>query len=324
MFLLQNDIFFWDLCILLLIVLSVCGAITCSIWLKRHPHKIFQKIFVSFLYAFSLFCLLLLIYGSFIEPQLIVVTKKTITHPLASPMKIVVISDLHVGAYKGEAYVKRVVNRINNLLPDIVLIPGDFTLSTESDLSDLDPLQNIHTTMGTYAVLGNHDMGEYALPSGQRFRGEDSGNEITAKLQALGVTVLRNTAKEIPLSTGKIAIAGIDDIWSDKSNISNTLYDIDPSAYIVLLAHNPSIIDDPKSRVAHLIVSGHTHGGQIRIPWMGPIAPLPTTLGQEFDQGIFDIDDDTQLAITRGIGESSARARLFAIPEILLLNITGT
>ena len=321
MFLLQNDIFFWDLCILLLMTLLLCGAIVCALWLKKHPRKPFQRMFIYPLYALSLFCFLLVLYGSFIEPQLMIVTKKTITHRLASPMKVVVISDLHVGAYKGEAYLQRVVNRINNLLPDIVLIPGDFILSKESNLSELTPLQDIHAPMGTYAVLGNHDMGEYAMLNGGRYSGDNPGDKITTKLSDLGITVLRNTAKEIQLSTGKIAVAGIDDVWSKTSSITDALNDIDPSAYTILLAHNPSIIDDPKSHDAHLIISGHTHGGQIRLPGIGSISPLPTSLGKAYDQGIFDIDSDTQLAITRGIGESSARARLFAIPEVLLLTI---
>ena len=210
MFLLQSDIFFWDLCILLLITFFLCGAGACALWMKKHSHRPFQKILVSALYAFSLFFLLVIVYGSFIEPQLVTVTKKTITNPLASPMKIVVISDLHVGAYKGKTYLNRVVDRINSLLPDMVLIPGDFLLSSESDLSDLDPLRDIHAPMGTYAVLGNHDMGEYAMLRGQRYSGEDTGDEIAEKLHDLGVTVLRNTAEGIHLSTGEVAVAGIE------------------------------------------------------------------------------------------------------------------
>ena len=83
-------------------------------------------------------------------------------------------------------------------------------------------------------------------------------------------------------------------------------------APIIMLAHDPSVILENHARYPHLIVSGHTHGGQIRLPFIGPIGRLPTQLGRKYDQGLFAVDKDTTLAITRGVGESGARARLFA------------
>lgn len=321
MFLLQSDIFLWDLSILLLMSFTFVGSMTCFLLTKRGQHKSYQKILIRSTGIISLCAFALIVYGSFIEPQLIVVTEKTISHPLASPLKIAVISDIHVGQYKGEAFVKRAVDRINTLLPDIVVLPGDFILHNSSNLGDLGPLRDIRTTMGAFAVLGNHDVGEYETLLGERYKGTDSGEKIDAALRDLGITVLRNESENLTIPGGKLAIAGIDDIWTDHADITSALQNIDPHAYTILLSHNPSVIDDPASLSAHLIISGHTHGGQIRIPGFGPISHLPTSLGQQYDQGLFEVDDDTTLAITRGIGESSARTRLFAMPEILLLRL---
>jgi len=321
MFLLQSDIFLWDLTIVLLMVFFLCGGMTSVIWVKRHRHKGFQKLCVGFFGLLGFLGFLLVTYGSFIEPQIIVVTEKTISHPLSTPLKIAVMSDIHVGEYKGAAFVKRAVDRINTLLPDIVVLPGDFIVNHSSNLGDLGPLRDIRTTMGTYAVLGNHDVGEYETLLGKRFRGEDRSKRIDTALRELGITVLRNESEKLTVPGGKVAIAGIDDIWTGHGDLTSALQDIDPHTYTILLSHNPSVIDDPLSLRAHLIISGHTHGGQIRIPGLGPISHLPTSLGQQYDQGLFEVDDDTTLAITRGIGESSARTRLFAIPEILLLRL---
>lgn len=321
MFLLRSDIFFWDLAILLAQAFSLCGGVVCVIWIRRHAKKPLRNILVGMLGFISFLGCGLVTYGSFIEPQLITVTEKTIHHPLGASLKIAVISDMHVGPYKGKQFIERVVRRTNALLPDIVLLPGDFIFTHNADLSDLEPLQDLRTTVGVYAVLGNHDVGQYATISGKRYTGVDRGDRIAATLESLGITVLRNASETITLSDGRVHIAGVDDIWTGHDDTTAALGEVDPSAYSILLSHNPSIIDDSQSLQANLIVSGHTHGGQIRLPFIGPITTLPTSLGSQYDQGIFDIDDDTTLAITRGVGESSARSRLFAIPEILLLKL---
>ncbi len=321
MFLLHSDIFFWDFLILLLLVFSLCGAICCAIWIKRHPQYTIQKLCVGFLGFIASLSFLLVVYGSFIEPHIIVVTEKSIHHPLSPPLKVAVISDIHVGPYKGKEFVRRIVERTNALIPDIVLLPGDFIFLHNTDLSELEPLKGLRTGIGVFAVLGNHDVGKYETLMGMRYSGVDSSESITKKLEELGVSVLRNTSEIFTTTTGQIALAGIDDLWTGNADLPSAFNNIEPNAFTILLSHNPSVIDDPRSANAHLIISGHTHGGQIRLPTIGPISDLPTSLGREYDQGLFEIDEDTDLVITRGVGESSARARLFAWPEILLLRI---
>ncbi len=316
MFLLNSDIFLWDFAILLLLCLSGGFAIGTGVLAKRKHSKA-----LTFLCTLCTLCTLLVFYSAFIEPQIITITEKSISHKMAPKLNIAIMSDAHIGPYKGKAFITRAVRRINAKLPDIVLLPGDFVYTHHADLDALDPLQNISAPLGVYAVLGNHDVGLFTDMLGNRYSSTGRGEDIAEKLTSLGVTVLRNEHVVKKTPNGSIAISGIDDMWTGNASLTAAMEGIPNNAYSILLSHNPSIIDSPLSHKAHLIVAGHTHGGQLRLPFIGPLAHLPTTLGQGFDQGIFAIDEDTTLAITRGIGESSARMRLFAWPEILLLEL---
>lgn len=262
-------------------------------------------------------------YGSFIEPQIITVTRRHIDLGVHQPLSIVVLSDMHVGPYKGAAFIRRVVRRVNALLPDLILIDGDFVLGDgihAEQLEALAPLQDLHASIGTYAILGNHDHGTYRrLLGAERSPSTDQSEYLAAALRSLGIDVLQNAHEVVSLGTERIAIAGVDDRTSGKENLDAALAGIDPALPVILLAHSPDVILDTLSTRANLITTGHTHGGQIRLPFLGPLSDLPTHLGRKYDQGVFPIDADTTLAITRGVGESGPRARLFAWPEILLL-----
>jgi predicted MPP superfamily phosphohydrolase len=265
---------------------------------------------------------LVVFYGSFIEPQLITVTRETVHLDIDHPISIAVISDLHVGPYKGEKYIARVVKKINSLMPDIVLIVGDLVLTenvTPEAIQALAPLKDLKPGIGTFSATGNHDHGVYRMFAEGQTRPEDHSDLLIEKLRSFGITVLENDATTVNLGTEKIAIAGIDDLFSKKTDFAQTLTRIPANMPVILLAHNPDVILYKISLVADLIVSGHTHGGQIRLPGYGPISALPTRLGRKFDQGLFALEGGGTLAITRGVGESGPRARLFAPPEILLL-----
>ena len=283
-----------------------------------------QKKFFGFLSLLGFLGFMIITYASFIEPQIIVVTKVSVTHPNAQKLKIAIVSDPHVGPYKDDAFLERVVLKLNGLLPDIVLMPGDFVFTRSADPIHLAPFAKINAPLGVFAVLGNHDDGQYLSPTGERYSGKDRGENIAQKLEQFSVKVLRNEHKLLPLTHANIAVAGIDDLWTGHHNLPASLQDIPPDTYTILLSHNPSVIDEPESAAADLIVSGHTHGGQLRIPSYGPLTELPTSLGRSFDQGLFPLEDGRTLAITRGIGESGARSRLLAWPEILVVELSPT
>lgn len=313
----------WDISILILLMASLGVSIAAVYWLRQaEKRRIFPKIGVSCVGIVAACGFLVVFYGSFIEPELISITRASLAFPTQRPLRIVVISDLHMGPYKGSRYLTRVVRKINALLPDIVLIAGDLVLTEEVEediLPSLRPLSELRTSIGTYAVLGNHDHGIYRRAH-YTPHPDDRSELLEIELLANRVTVLRNEPIFIRLSDTIIAITGIEDALSGNADIVQTFSSIPTGMPVILVSHNPDVILDPVSAKATLIVSGHTHAGQIRLPWYGPLATLPTRLGRKYDQGLFPLDSGGTLAITRGIGESGPRARLFAPPEILVID----
>jgi hypothetical protein len=238
---------------------------------------------------------------------------------VSEQLRIVVMSDMHIGPYKGKSWLQKAVTEANNLLPDLVLLPGDFILGDASDATALLELQKLRTTMGVFAVLGNHDVGRIGWTSEGRVQKRDRGDEIENILTQAGVQVLRNTHAQVEWGDDEVVIAGIDDLWSDTSDLSSTLDAISGNAPVILLSHNPSIVENSALRErVELVVSGHTHAGQLRLPGIGPILGVPTSIGDTYDEGYF-LYKNIPLFITRGIGESGPRARLFAPPEVSLL-----
>jgi len=320
MFLLHPDIFAWDLAILTLLALCINGALACSIWLMRTKSGMLHRSVVSALLIAAIVCGALVVYGSFLEPQMLVVTKRTTDFPVREPLTIVTMGDFHVGPYKGSASIERAVRLANAQLPDIIFLTGDYILGDDADLSALDALGELHASLGVFAILGNHDVGLRRNPVSKNMRvQQDRSQEIRAYLTELGIRVLIDENTQVSTGQASIAIAGINDLWTGAEDLGAALDGIPAGMPTILLSHNPGIILDERSRAADLIISGHTHGGQIRLPYIGALSFPATDLGREYVYGDFAIDDDTTLIITRGIGESSARARLFAWPEVLVL-----
>lgn len=320
MFLLHPDIFAWDLAILILLALCMSGAFVCGIWLMRTKSGMLQRSTVSALFLAAAVCGTLVAYGSFLEPQMLVVTKRTADLPLREPLTIVAMGDFHVGPYKGRSSIERAVRAANAQLPDLIFLTGDYILGDDADLSALNALGELQASLGVFAVLGNHDVGHLRNPVSKNMRiKQDRSQEIRDHLTGLGIRVLVDENTQVSSGQSTIAIAGINDLWTRAEDLEAALDGIPAGMPTILLSHNPGIILDERSRAADLIISGHTHGGQIRLPYIGALSFPATDLGREYVYGDFAIDDGTTLVITRGVGESSARARLFAWPEVLVL-----
>jgi uncharacterized protein len=264
---------------------------------------------------------LMVFYGSFIEPQIITITEEEIVLPMNEEMTIVLLSDFHVGPYKGKDFVRRVVERVQDIDPDLVLLLGDFVYLESDPIDALTPLSHIQPRYGIFSVLGNHEYSCYwgNVMTRKYITGFDHSLRVRRALERIGATVLVNNWTEVATESGSLFLAGLDDMCTGRADLHKALPKHNRKAPIILLSHDPSVILDNLATYPHLIVSGHTHGGQIRLPFLGPLSPLPTQLGRSYDQGLFAVDKNTTLAITRGLGESGARARLFAPPEIMIL-----
>ena len=309
---------FWDGLILLFVA---GGGGLVWIGLKKRFWSKFRRVPLIVVGAAFSFTVL---YGSFIESRMISITEERVSLPTVEKLTIVALSDFHVGPYKGRGFMQRLVQKVNALSPDLVLLAGDYTYHGSDPADHLAPLQELKARYGVFGVMGNHEYNclSHRGKSSTYYGTFDGSNVVLRTLERLNVRMLNNESVEVPLEEGgPLFIAGIDDACSGHDNLESALPKTSQKSSVILLAHDPSVILDNRSSYANLIVSGHTHGGQIRLPFIGPLPALPTQLPRSYDQGIFPLDGNTTLAITRGVGETGPRARLFAPPEILVLRI---
>lgn len=286
-------------------------------------------------YIFIFLCFYVVAWGSFIEPRLIAVNYVSVDLPNfepAKPVKIAFISDVHVGTYKKDGWIKKISSRITKLNPDAVLIAGDFIVNKSKQAKYLSGFEQFSSNIPVYAVLGDHD---YRIKNkGHEIIrvDEESAYIVADTLKKAGVQILRNESREIKINNDSFLLVGLDELLSGKTNMSNAISQLTNQQInqlpTIVLIHNPDFILSEEltakagqTKKADLILSGNTHGGQIRLPFIGAVSPLPSRLPRSFDQGMFILENNRKLFITSGIGESGPRARLFNPPEIVLLEI---
>jgi predicted MPP superfamily phosphohydrolase len=249
-----------------------------------------------------------LLWGSFVEPRLLAVRHVAVdlrhdrSAAPARTLRLAVLSDTHLGFYKGEAWLASVIERIKKESPDAVLLAGDVVSSPEG-IEQLGPWRGIEPPLGKFAALGNWDYHVGAV-------------EIRRALGSQGVQTLINRSVEV----GGLRLVGIDSVIYGRPQWDKALADVEDGEPVVVLAHDPDAALWAAHFGADLTIAGHTHGGQLRLPWRGPVGDVPTRLGRAYDEGLFDFYG-SKLLITSGVGESGVRARLFNPPEIILLEV---
>ncbi|MBI4458161.1 metallophosphoesterase [Candidatus Uhrbacteria bacterium] len=251
---------------------------------------------------------LIVVYGSFVEPKILTVK----TYPIAlgatgTRLRIAVISDLHLGAYRHADWTAKIVKRINALRPDAVVLAGDF-VATEAGTAGFAPLRDLETRFGAYAVLGNWDYRIGAI-------------EVRKAIESASVEVLTNESVPLNVDGKTVRLVGLDDLTFGMPDWPAALASVQPGDVVIAAAHNPDAVQRAEHENVDLVVSGHTHCGQVRLPFIGPVPKLPTDLGRRYDCGVFGFGP-VKLFITPGVGETGARARLFNPPEISLLDLT--
>lgn len=246
-----------------------------------------------------------------IAPRLLITRHLSLPKIANYSIKIALISDLHAGPFKGARYFRRVVRRINKEQPDVVLIPGDFLLGTaEKFVHKLAPLQKIQAP--TFFTLGNHD--HWLHHPGVT---EAGSVLLRKKLHEWGLKELRNESFEWKPG---LWLVGIDDNFYGFDDLGKAFKDVPTRKNSILLAHSPDIIMKLEKNIVYpgLTVCGHTHGGQMAIPWL--VKHVPEMMGnivrKEFLWGWFA---NERMFVTMGLGESASRARWWVCPEIAIL-----
>ena len=221
--------------------------------------------------------------------------------------RIVHLSDIHLGALVPAAFVAGVVEKANRLKPDIIACTGDFVHARNStrEVDAVWPiLSRLRAVHGVYSVLGNHDHwadGERSLEWLQR-----SGQDV------------RHTCKAIYRGRDRIVIGGAGDFMEDELKIDPCFAATDDGDCRILLTHNPDSIDTRFETPLSLILSGHTHGGQVVLPFLGP--PVLPVINKRYSSGLIETDKGG-LFISKGIGWSILPIRINCAPEIAVLEL---
>jgi predicted MPP superfamily phosphohydrolase len=217
-------------------------------------------------------------------------------------LRVVHLTDIHHSKYVSFNTVYRVVELANRQKPDLILMTGDYVTWSKKYISPLcEALKHLKARFGVYAVLGNHD-----------FRVD--AEAVTNALERVRIRVLRNASEKIENKGESIWVAGVDEYSYGQSDISRALKGVPNSLTRILLAHNPEIISHASKHQIDFVVAGHTHGGQVRLPYLKSLNIL-TQPRQEFLEG-FVRDGQTQMYISRGIGKVVVPLRIFCPPEI--------
>jgi len=317
---------FFDIQIAILVIITALPAVI--LLLNKHKKNTWEnkhKKFISFLATLLLLGTLIIIYGSFIEPRLIIINQQKINlAKITEPIKIVFIADYQVGKYKQEKFVEKTVEKIIAQNPDLILFGGDMIdneIYNEKEINFLKPLEKLTTKYPVYAIQGNH---EYGIGGGKslrdsNYRVADMSLETKNYLENIGINFLENQLTEINIKNQSFYLFGGDDFWANKLNLE-PLKNREKDLATIALIHNPLAAYAVAKENVDLMLSGHTHGGQIRLPFIGPLGKVDSITPKTWYQGWNNIDE-MKLFVTSGIGESGTRARLFNPPEIVILTL---
>ncbi len=288
--------------------------------------------FIKGLLAVTLAGFFAALYGFFIEPALRLRVRKWRLRRsdwTASPLRIAVLADLHVGEpHVTLKRIQQIVRRTNALSPDLVFLLGDYAagykmVSRPVKIADLAPvLAELKARYGVFAVLGNHDWWD-DLTAQKRGHGP---NLYADALEQNGIPVLSNSA--VKLEAAGVWLAGLEDQlalslggrrFQGLDDLPATLNQITDDAPVILMAHEPDIFPQIPDRVA-LTLSGHTHGGQVRLFGWSPIAP--SRFGNRYAYGHIR-ENGRDLVVSGGIGCSILPVRFGVTPEITLVELSA-
>ena len=253
----------------------------------------------------------------FLEAKWCRVVRRTIALPNLPPTSrgttVALLADVHHGPFVPLAYIRHVVAMTNALKPDIVALAGDFVHRHDAYIAPaIDELGKLKGALGRFAVRGNHDNRDYH--GTRNFRPLSRAALVEAKLPDLN-----NTGTWFERGGARLRICGVGDLWTDHQDLETALGDATESDAVLLLSHNPDFVETIRDRRVGLVLSGHTHGGQIILPGYG--APIvPSRYGQKYLYGLVD-GPCCPVFVTRGVGTVTPPVRFLCRPEVVLITL---
>lgn len=310
-------------------------------------------------FAWDLWCIASIvgIWPRFIEPRLLFTKKISLPIPRISSslegLRIAFLSDLHIGPHTSERFLSRVLSKIHKFNPHLILFGGDVlcygTLENETLLRSF--FSSLKAPLGTFASLGNHDYAAYTTESqtGQHLickelpssilwglkklfkknisegslRKEPVGmnEELLSLYKQCGIEVLMNTTEQIGQGASLLNLAGLGDVTAGYFDPQTTFKNWNSSLPGIVLGHNPNILPYLTSYPGDLLLFGHTHGGQVNLPFFWK--KLTYLIDARFKSGLINLEPGKTAYVTRGLG-SCYPFRWFAPPEIVLFTLRKT
>ena len=221
-----------------------------------------------------------------------------------SGLRVLLVTDPHAGPFLSVQGLARAFDRLMELEPDVVLIGGDLITARTVEVDDFAPAYTrLRAPLGVFAVLGNHD----------HYSGEPQ--RVLAGAEAAGIRVLHNRSHELERAGSRLSLAGVDDLLMGRPDLDAALAGTRPP--VVLLSHNPDLFFEAAARGVALMLSGHTHAGQVRIPGM-PVIVRQSRF--RLDEGRFR-HRGSELIVSRGLGAVGLPLRLACPPEAVLVTL---
>jgi hypothetical protein len=251
-------------------------------------------------------------YASKLEPNWVEVHRLELTLPNLSPafdgITLTQISDIHVGGWMNRKRLAHVVDLVNEQYSDLVAITGDFvTADPESIREDLKAeLSRIKAKVGVFASMGNHDHWTNVVV-------------VREIVKASSIQELKNEHITFRRGNEQLHLCGVDDFWEKHADVEKVLKDLPPEGCAILMAHEPDYADiSAETRRFDLQISGHSHGGQVVLPFIGP--PVVPSYSEKYPLGIYKVKHMLQYT-NRGVGMIKPYVRFNCRPEITVFTL---
>ncbi|MCZ8522952.1 MULTISPECIES: metallophosphoesterase [Paenibacillus] len=252
-------------------------------------------------------------YARYAEPKWLDIHEVTLTlgrlPKELDGLRLVQFSDVHLGFHYDAPALEVLAETINGLNPEVVCFTGDLVdyAVGQAGGAYVKALSLIKASIGRYAVLGNHDY----------FNGP---NAVEKVLNSAGFKTLRNAGIRVERGGGSMWLAGVEDQWHGKPNLEKAMNGAAPEDFTLLLSHCPDFADEAVNFPVDLQLSGHSHGGQVRLPLYGHV--VTPKFSKKYVIGRYELGGGKlQLYVNRGIGVSQHQVRFLCRPELTVFTL---